>query len=135
MSPSMSQEEISNPSVSQTKPKFPFFSDNEEYWFETLRALGSSSYGAADFGEVMSTVNRIPSGDDNAWYTEWNAMAERVFAEAQSQHSAGHLVSARDGYLRASHYFRNSEFFLHANHEDPRIYSAYKKSIQAYQLG
>jgi pimeloyl-ACP methyl ester carboxylesterase len=134
MSPSMSQEEISNPSASQTKPKFPFFSDNEEYWFETLRALGSSSYGAADFGEVMSTVNRIPSGDDNAWYTEWNATAERVFAEAQAQFAAGHRVSARDGYVRASNYFRTSEFFLHGNHDDPRINSAYRQSIGAYQL-
>jgi acetyl esterase len=36
--------------------------------------------------------------------------------------------------LRATTYFRNSEFFLHGNHEDPRIYSAYKKSISAYKL-
>jgi hypothetical protein len=43
-------------------------------------------------------------------------------------------VSARDGYLRAANYFRTSEFFLHGNHEDPRIYSAYHKSIAAYKL-
>jgi hypothetical protein len=53
------------------KSKFPFFPDNEEYWFETLRAFGSCSYGAADFGEVMSTVTRIPSDDVEAWYSEW----------------------------------------------------------------
>ncbi len=127
-------QEANNTQSATTKP-FPFFPDNEEYWFETKRALGAASYGAADFGEIMATVQRIPSGDDEAWYTEWNATAERVFAEAQAQHAAGHLVSARDGYLRASHYFRNSEFFIHANHEDPRIYSAYKKSIAAYHLG
>src|SRR5271168_1402431 len=124
--------------MSQPTPqtqRFPFFPDNEEYWFEVQRAIGASSYGASDFGEVMATVDRIPSGDDEAWYAEWNATAERVFAEAQAQHAAGRLVSARDGYLRASNYFRTSEFFLHGNHEDPRISSAYKKSIQAYQLG
>ena len=130
----MSQE-TNNLQSTITKPAFPFFPDNEEYWFETKRAFGTCSYGAGDFGEIMAVVQRIPSGDDNAWYIEWNAMAERVFAEAQAQHAAGHLVSARDGYLRASHYFRNSEFFLHANHEDPRIYTAYKNSITAYQLG
>jgi pimeloyl-ACP methyl ester carboxylesterase len=124
--------------MSQPMPqtqRFPFFPDNEEYWFEVQRAIGASSYGASDFGKVMATVNRIPSGDDEAWYAEWNATAERVCAEAQAQHAAGHRVSARDGYLRASNYFRTSEFFLHGNHEDPRIYSAYKKSINAYQLG
>ncbi len=83
----------------------------------------------------MATVQRIPSGDDEAWYNEWNATAERSSLKLDAQHAAGHLVSARDGYLRASHYFRNSEFFIHANHEDPRIYSAYKKSIAAYHLG
>ena len=121
MSTSASTQTTSTTSRPQT---FPFFPDNEEYWFEVQRAIGASSYGASDFGEVMATVNRIPSGDDEAWYAEWNATAERVFAEAQAQHAAGHLVSARDGYLRASNYFRTSEFFLHGNHEDPRIYSA-----------
>jgi len=121
--------------TTSTTPRFPFFPDNEEYWFETQRAFGAASYGASELGEVMSTVQRVPSGDDEAWYTEWNATAERVFAEAEAQRAAGHRVSARDGYLRASNYFRTSEFFLHGNHEDPRIYSAYKKSINAYQLG
>ena len=65
---------------------------------------------------------------------EWNATAERISAEADAQLAAGHRVSARDGYLRAANYFRTSEFFLHGNHEDPRIYSAYKKSIRAYKL-
>jgi hypothetical protein len=130
----MSQQ-ASNPSTTATKPAFPFFPDNEEYWYETQRAFGSSSYGAADFGEILATVRRIPSGDDETWYTEWNATGERVFAEAQAQLAAGHRVSARDGFLRASNYFRTSEFFMHGNHEDPRIQTAYKKSITAYKLG
>src|SRR5580692_10535105 len=119
--------------TSQTQ-RYPFFQDNEEYWFQAKRAFGASSYGASEFGEVMATLNRITSGDDNGWYNEWNATAERISAEADAQLAAGHRVSARDGYLRAANYFRTSEFFLHGNHEDPRIYSAYKKSIRAYKL-
>jgi pimeloyl-ACP methyl ester carboxylesterase len=130
----MSQQ-ASDSSTTATKPAFPFFPDNEEYWYETQRAFGSSSYGAADFGEILATVRRISSGDDEAWYTEWNATGERVFAEAQAQLVAGHRVSARDGFLRACNYFRTSEFFMHGNHEDPRIQTAYRKSITAYKLG
>jgi hypothetical protein len=114
------------------KQRFPFFPDNEEYWFEAKRAFGASSYGASEFGEVMATLDRITSGDDSGWYIEWNATAERVFAEAQR--AAGHRVSARDVHLRAANYFRTSEFFLHGNHDDPRICSAYHKSIAAYKL-
>jgi pimeloyl-ACP methyl ester carboxylesterase len=114
-------------------PKPPIFPDNIQFWYETKRAFGASSYGASEFGEVLATVNRITSGGANSWYDEWNATAEKVFAEAEAQLKAGHRVSARDSYLRATTYFRNSEFFLHGNPEDPRIYSAYKKSIQAYK--
>jgi hypothetical protein len=81
----------------------------------------------------MATVNRITSGNNDSWYNEWNVTAERVFAEAQGQLAAGHRISARDSYLRATTYFRASEFFLHGSPEDPRIYNAYKKSIRAYK--
>jgi pimeloyl-ACP methyl ester carboxylesterase len=114
--------------------KYPFFPDNIEFWFEAKRAFGAASYGSSEFGEVMASLNRITSSDYESWYNEWNATAERVSAEADAQLAAGHRVSARDGYLRAANYFRTSEFFLHGNHEDPRIYSAYKKSIRAYKL-
>src|SRR5580693_2237392 len=102
----------------------PFFPDNIQFWYETKRAFGASSYGASEFGEVMATVGRITSGDIDSWYNEWNATAERVFMEAEAQLAARHRISARDSYLRAATYFRGSEFFLHGNPDDPRIYSS-----------
>jgi hypothetical protein len=45
----------------------------------------------------------------------------------------GHRVSARDGFLRAATYHRTSEFFLHGNPKDARIYNAYQKSIKCYK--
>src|SRR5580700_2100171 len=113
--------------------RYPFFPENVQFWYETKRAFGASSYGARKFGEVMTTVDRITSGDNDSWYNEWNATAERVFAEAEAQLADGHLISARDSFLRATTYFRGSEFFLHSNPTDPRIDSAYKKSILAYK--
>src|SRR5579871_1477636 len=101
------------------QPNYPFFPDNIQFWYETKRAFGASSYGASELGEVMATVSRIRSGDAGSWYDEWNATAERVFAEAEAQRAADHRVSARDGYLRATTYFRGSEFFLHGNPSDP----------------
>jgi pimeloyl-ACP methyl ester carboxylesterase len=119
--------------MSPPDAKPPFFPDNLQFWFETKRAFGASSYGGSEFGEVMATVSRVPSGDIDAWYEQWNATAERVLKEAHSQLTRNHRVSARDSFLRATTYFRTSEFFLHGDAEDPRIYSAYKKSIEAYK--
>jgi hypothetical protein len=129
--PAPSQQPESKPGV--TAPKSLLFPDNLQFWFETKRAFGSSSYGASEFGEVLAAVSRIKSGDYDSWYNEFNAMAERVEAEAKKRLAGKHRVSARDSFLRATTYYRTSEFFLHGNQEDPRIYSAYKKSIECYK--
>jgi pimeloyl-ACP methyl ester carboxylesterase len=109
------------------------FHDDLQFWYEARRAFGSSSYGASEFGEVLAAVSRIKSGDFDSWYNEFNAMAERVEAEAKTQLAGKHRVSARDSFLRATTYYRTSEFFLHGNQNDPRIYSAYRKSIECYK--
>ncbi|WP_058186231.1 alpha/beta hydrolase family protein [Terracidiphilus gabretensis] len=114
-------------------PKPPFFPDDIQFWYETKRAFGSSSYGGSEFGEVMATVSHILPGNFDSWYDAWNATAERVASAATEQLARGHRISARDGFLRASTYYRTSEFFLHGNPADPRIKSAYEKSIHAYK--
>jgi len=63
--------------------KYPFFADNIQFWYETKRAFGASSYGASEFGEVMATVNRISSGDHDSWYSEWNSTAVRLWQDGR----------------------------------------------------
>jgi pimeloyl-ACP methyl ester carboxylesterase len=109
------------------------FHDNPQYWFETLRVIDAASYGASEFGEVVTTSQRITSGDADSWYDAWTATAERVDAEARNQFARGHMVSARDSFLRASIYYRTAEFFLHGNPSDPRLKLAYEKTVEAYK--
>ena len=78
------------------------FPDDQQFWYETLRALGHSAYGGADFGEVVTTAQRITANDYDSWYEQWAATAQRVEAEARAQLAAGHQVSVRDGLLRAA---------------------------------
>src|ERR1700727_1324860 len=115
------------------KAKPPIFPDNLQFWFEAKRAFGASSYGGSEFGEVLSTTQRIVSGDFDSWYDEWNATGERVAKEAAEQLARRHRISARDGFLRAATYYRASEFFLHANPSDPRIKRAYQDSVRCYK--
>ena len=35
------------------------FPDDLQFWYETLRWLGLTAYGGADFGEVVTTAARI----------------------------------------------------------------------------
>jgi pimeloyl-ACP methyl ester carboxylesterase len=92
-----------------------FLIKNEAYSFETLRAAGGAAYGGADLGEVIATSRTIGRGGDDSWLREWRATAQRVHALADACMKAGHRVSAREGYLRASNYYRTAEFFRRKN--------------------
>ncbi|MFD9822843.1 alpha/beta hydrolase family protein [Streptomyces violascens] len=109
------------------------FPNNIQFWYETLRSMSHIAYGGADFGEVLSTAERITEGDFGSWYTEWAATADRVAGEAETALKAGHRVSARDGFLRASNYYRSAEFFLHGHPCDPRHDDAYDRSVECFK--
>ena len=72
------------------------FADDLQFWYETLRWLGLSAYGGADFGEVVTTAARITANDYDSWYEQWAATAQRVEAEARAQ-LAGWLPGTRRG--------------------------------------
>lgn len=109
-----------------------FFHDNDNFRFETLRSLGHIAYGGADLGEVLYTAGRIKSGDYDSWYEEWAGTAERLGKVADEAERGGHTVTARDTYLRVSNYYRTAEFFLHGDPDDPRIRTAYDRSVDAF---
>jgi pimeloyl-ACP methyl ester carboxylesterase len=111
----------------------PLFPDNPHFWFETLRVIAADEYGGGLVGEALAVAARIKPGDYESWHDAWNAMADRVAGEADGQLRRGHKVSARDGYLRASNYYRSSEFYLHGNPRDPRIGHAYRRSVDCYK--
>ncbi len=110
------------------------FKDNS-FAFEFVRNLGFMYYGGADLGEMMATAGKITEGDFESWFIEWNKLGHRLLGRVDASLSAGHLESAREGYLRASTYFRMAEFYLHGNPEDPRILSESRASQMAYAEG
>ncbi|MEV4613702.1 alpha/beta fold hydrolase [Kitasatospora sp. NPDC049258] len=109
------------------------FPGDAQFWYEALRSFGHIAYGGADFGEVVATGRRIREGDYGSWYEEWLATADRVTREAVRALDGGHPVSARDGFLRASNYYRSAEFFLHGHPCDPRHQHAYQRSVDCFR--
>jgi pimeloyl-ACP methyl ester carboxylesterase len=105
---------------------------DDSFAFEFVRNLGFMYYGGADLGEMIATAGQIMEGDFESWYEGWHKRAQRTLSRADADFAAGHLVSARESYLRASTYFRMAEFYLHGNPGDIRILSESKASQQAY---
>jgi len=77
------------------------FPDDQQFWYETLRALGHSAYGGADFGEVVTTAQRITANDYDSWYEQWAATAARrdLLAQRGILHPRPRPRPARPGRL------------------------------------
>lgn len=97
-----------------------FFKD-DDFEFLTGVTLGAATYGAAEVGEVLATIDRIKGGDYGSWVREWEATAERVHGIAAGCEAAGRSVSARDAYLRASTYYWNAAFYVMGTDEEERL--------------
>jgi alpha-beta hydrolase superfamily lysophospholipase len=94
---------------------------------QLLRAISETYYKGADIGECLSTAYRIKEGDFESWNKEWLKTAKRVHKYADESLAAGHEISAREAYLRASNYYRVAEFLL-LDPEDPRIKTTWESS-------
>lgn len=98
---------------------------------QLLRVLNEIYYKGADIGECFSTAYRIREGDFESWHQEWLKTAKRIHKYAEDCLAAGHKISARDAYLRASNYYRVAEFLL-IDPEDPRIQTTWGSSKECF---
>lgn len=103
-------------------------STDQSHHFELLRMLGHTYYGGADVQEVLDVASAIKPGDDESWYVEWSALADRVKLSGDMSLARGHRLSAAKAYRRASMYYFICDFYLHANPDDPRILAASRAS-------
>src|SRR5829696_7469807 len=84
-------------------------------------------------GEISATTSLIEEGDRDGWYLQWTATAERVAGYADESVHAGHTISARDAYLRASSYYRAAYLPLYDSPVDPRLVEAFDKETDTFQ--
>ena len=105
-----------------------------------LRTIADTYYKGADIGECLSTAYRIKEGDFESWYEEWIKTAKRVHSYAEDSETKGHMISAKEAYLRATNYYRTSAFFL-VDSKDERLSSTtdlskecFKKAISLFSF-
>lgn len=108
------------------KTKFPVLTGNVffkhiEFDAQLLRAIAKACHGGADFGECIATAYVIEEGNHDSWYDAWNAMADRIYAVAESCDKQSHRISAYNAYLRSSEYYRQAQWFLRDNLQDERV--------------
>src|SRR6185437_7969836 len=86
----------------------------------------------------IDEVNRVGRalkdkvGDDEAWFTEWARMADRVEARGREHEKAGHNLTAAACLMRAAHYYQTCERFFQSG---PKSAAAYKKAVKSFADG
>jgi pimeloyl-ACP methyl ester carboxylesterase len=106
--------------------------DDPEYDGQFLRSVDYAPVGA-QIGEAWAIAAQIKVGDTTSWYDAWSSYADRLYDLAVKTRDAGHRVSARNAFLRASNYYRAAYIFMFALPVDPRVIDAYKKQADAFQ--
>lgn len=79
------------------------------------------------------TANRIVSGDTVSWQQEWTATADRIAHLAEKSLAAGHTVSAREAFLRASNYYRAAYLFHFQAPISPDLVRLYDRHTETFQ--
>jgi pimeloyl-ACP methyl ester carboxylesterase len=90
---------------------------DSEFDYQLMRAMGVADYGGSTVGECLAAAGMITDGDTGSWVAAFCDLAARVEIRARSCLDAGHLVSARDHFMRASTYHRTAEYYAEADPE------------------
>src|SRR5438477_12617299 len=106
--------------------------DKPEYDRQFLRALDHGPRGA-QIGEAWGIAAQIEAGGAASWYNAWSSFADRLYQVAVKSRAAGHRVSGRNAFLRASNYYRTAYIFMFALPVDPRVIEAYEKQTDSFQ--
>lgn len=112
--------------------KKQYFFKHEGMNFDTIFALGRCQYGAADAGEILSTVARIHDGNFENWYREWYTTAERVREIADKCAGDSNLVSARSAYLRAANYYAAANNMVDGSDDPSRVVPTWKEHLACW---
>ena len=109
------------------------FFDDENFDGQLQRSVGKADAGMANVGECLAIAAQITGGDRDSWYRAWSAFGLGLVEQADAALAAGHRVSARSAYLRATEYLRQAFFFHRENLDGNELRLAYAASVDAFR--
>jgi hypothetical protein len=72
-----------------------------------LHTLTLHGFKGSEIGECYSAAAQVREGDVESYKGAWTSLADQVEKIARDAEAKGHLVTARQAYLRAVAYYRN----------------------------
>jgi len=97
--------------------------------------LGYTGTGGIDVGLIAAIGRAVGNGDDAAYLAAWTAAGDRLAAEAEAAIAAGRRHEASALFLQASCCYVTSYHPLYGTPVDPRLVSAFRAQIAAFDRG
>lgn len=111
----------------QPKKRILKFFRSQAFHYQALRTLGHSASGGAELGECLSAISLIRNADSESWYESWYELGQKC---SKAGSASRDTTGRGKALLRASNYFRTSEFFMHPT--DNRRLGIYRESASAF---
>lgn len=109
------------------------FFDDADFDGQLQRSIGKADSGMANVGECLAIAQQITPGDRDSWYMAWSNFAGQLAKRGKKALAAGHKVSARNAFLRATEYFRQAFFYHRDRLDGEELRTAYGASVEAFQ--
>lgn len=104
-------------------------------WSQSINSMiDMANWGASSMGEIDQVGRRLMGrqGDNEAWFTEWQAMAEDQEHKALAADAAKHPLTAGTYYLHAGTYHLYAERFIPPSE---RKFESYRKCMHCFEQG
>ncbi len=113
---------------------FEYFPGNHMWSQGMMFGIEMAAWGASAIGEIDQIGQRLRGheGDNERWWSEWNAMARRMETTGDAEEAKGHRLTAGAYYLRASIYYFCGERFLPPS---DRKWETYRKCLHCFERG
>lgn len=113
---------------------FEYFPGNHMWSQGMMFGIGMQTWGAAALGEIDQVGQKLKShvGDNEKWWQEWTAMANRIEGFGEAEERAGHQLTAGSYYLRAAIYYFCGERFIAPSE---RKWETYRSCLRCFRKG
>ena len=113
---------------------FEYFPGNHMWSQGMMFGIEMQTWGAAALGEIDQVGQKLKGheGDNERWWQEWTAVAQRIEGFAESEERCGHALTAGAYYLRAAIYYFCGERFIAPSE---RKWNTYRSCLRCFGKG
>ena len=113
---------------------FEYFPGNHMWSQGMMFGIEMQTWGAAALGEIDQIGQRLKAhvGDNEKWWEEWTAMAQRIEGFGDAAERDGCALTAGSYYLRAAIYYFCGERFIAPSE---RKWETYRSCLRCFRKG